>query len=114
MRRRPIRIHFQDRGQACTWWDLAPADNQPQRSHWRVVACQDESWLWRDSIVTRKSIAIGRAPVLIGDVTQVAVPTAIPVVKIERRPNSPRTVAAPPLVSNAITDARAKARQEAI
>jgi hypothetical protein len=100
--RRSVRLTFEDRGQACTWWDIAP--DGPL--HWVVVGCEAEAWLWHDSRLSKNSIGRGKAPVILGTVITRIV-TTIPVVQISRRPPPQRA----PLVSHAVTDARTRARR---
>lgn len=77
VRRRPIRIHFQDRGQECLWWDLEPSSH-----NWVVVRSHAQEWLWNGSQVAKNSIGIGRCPVLYGRYIR-RIDSAICIVKID-------------------------------
>jgi hypothetical protein len=79
-RRHALRLTFQDRGQACRWWDIALGTDHV----WRVVACEAEQWLWLDTPLVRASVRVGKAPAIRLAITTRAVPTAIPVVTIAR------------------------------
>lgn len=76
-RRKPIRIHFQDRGQECLWWDLEPSSH-----NWVVVRSHAQGWLWNGSQVAKSSVGIGQCPVLYGRYIR-STDTAICVVKID-------------------------------
>lgn len=81
-RLKPIRIHFEDRGQECLWWELSPVEG---RRHLCVVSrASAQGWLWQDGYVQRASIGVGLRPVLLYRVLfKGQASHCIPVVRLE-------------------------------
>lgn len=106
---KPIRIHFEDRGQEWLWWDLDPPATPT--GMWKVVAANAMAWLFVPSYVSRGSIGRGKRPVLFYGIARAYEPVAIPVVRIEARLTDKQ---AAQRASTAVRRERRAARQQAM